>query len=55
MAYDPVARHKVIENKVVKGELRKYYRFRTDRWYGGIATADCVGCGLICKFCWVRD
>jgi uncharacterized Fe-S cluster-containing radical SAM superfamily protein len=55
MAYDPVARHKVIEKKVVRGELRKYYRFRTDRWYGGIATGDCVGCGLLCKFCWVRD
>jgi uncharacterized Fe-S cluster-containing radical SAM superfamily protein len=55
MASDPVARHKVIEKRVVKGELRKYYRFRTDRWYGGIATGDCVGCGLFCKFCWVRD
>jgi uncharacterized Fe-S cluster-containing radical SAM superfamily protein len=55
MAYDPVARHKAIQKKVVRGELRKYYRFRRDRWYGGIATADCVGCGLICKFCWVRD
>jgi uncharacterized Fe-S cluster-containing radical SAM superfamily protein len=55
MAYDPVARHKVIEKKAVRGELRKYYRFRTDRWYGGIATGDCVGCGLLCKFCWVRD
>jgi len=55
MAYDPVARHKVIKRRVVRGELRKYYRFRTDRWYGGIATGDCVGCGLLCKFCWVRD
>jgi uncharacterized Fe-S cluster-containing radical SAM superfamily protein len=55
MTYDPVARHKNIEEKVVRGELRKYHRFRTDRWYGGIATGDCVGCGLLCKFCWVRD
>ncbi|OGF67957.1 MAG: hypothetical protein A2Y62_21630, partial [Candidatus Fischerbacteria bacterium RBG_13_37_8] len=23
-----------------------------DRWYGGIATADCVGCMLQCAFCW---
>jgi uncharacterized Fe-S cluster-containing radical SAM superfamily protein len=55
MTYDPVARHKTIEKKVVRGDLRKYYRFRADRWYGGIATGDCVGCGLLCKFCWVRD
>lgn len=34
---------------------RKYYRFRVDRWYGGIVTGDCVGCGLSCKFCWVSD
>ncbi len=38
---------------VIKGNLRKYYRVaRTDRWYGGIATADCVGCNLSCIFCW---
>jgi uncharacterized Fe-S cluster-containing radical SAM superfamily protein len=55
MPYDPILRHKAIEKKVVRGEYRKYYRFRTDRWYGGIATGDCVGCGLCCKFCWVRD
>ena len=55
VAYDPVARHRVIEKNAVRGKLRKYYRFRTDRWYGGVATGDCVGCGLSCKFCWVRD
>lgn len=32
-------------------ELRKYFRFRGGRWYGGIATADCVGCCLKCVFC----
>ncbi|MEM2896741.1 MAG: radical SAM protein [Candidatus Bathyarchaeia archaeon] len=57
--YDAVSRHKAIENFVLKIEnsafKRKYWRFRADRWYGGIATADCVGCGLLCKFCWVRD
>jgi uncharacterized Fe-S cluster-containing radical SAM superfamily protein len=31
---------------------RKYYRFRADRFYGGIATADCMGCNLDCAFCW---
>ncbi len=34
---------------------RKYWRFRFDRWYGGIVTADAVGCGLVCKYCWVSD
>jgi len=33
-------------------ELRKYFRFRGGRWYGGVATADCVGCCLKCVFCW---
>ncbi|MFQ5887135.1 MAG: radical SAM protein [Candidatus Hydrothermarchaeales archaeon] len=38
--------------KTPKGEARKYYRFRADRFYGGIATADCMGCNLDCAFCW---
>lgn len=59
MVYDPISRHRAIERLVVKqgaeGQARKYYRFRVDRWYGGIVTADCVGCGLLCRFCWVTD
>lgn len=59
LGYDPVERHKKIEEIVVRqragGDLKKYYRFRRDRWYGGIITADCAGCGLTCKFCWVRN
>lgn len=31
---------------------RRYVRFRADRWYGGIATADVVGCNLRCGMCW---
>ena len=31
---------------------RKYYRFRGTKFYGGIATADCIGCNLRCLFCW---
>jgi uncharacterized Fe-S cluster-containing radical SAM superfamily protein len=58
LGYDPVERHGKIESLVVQkrigGDLKKYYRFRHDRWYGGIITADCAGCGLTCKFCWVR-
>jgi len=58
--YDPVARHEAIEKLVVRDgsdgvQERKYWRFRCDRWYGGIVTADAVGCGLLCKYCWVSD
>jgi len=62
MAYDPLVLTEAIRKivtRVVDGvEFRKYYRFRGGRWYGGIATADCVGCNLMCRFCWgwrVRD
>ncbi|MBU7032201.1 MAG: radical SAM protein [Theionarchaea archaeon] len=41
-----------LESLVVQGEKRKYYRFRPAPFYGGIATADCVGCPLNCVFCW---
>ncbi len=57
--YDCVQRHKAIGKLVVRpsaaGELRRYYRFRSDRWYGGIFTADCSGCGLQCRFCWLSE
>lgn len=57
--YDPLVRHKAMEKLVVRNvggvQERKYWRFRFDRWYGGIVTADTVGCGLACKFCWVSD
>jgi len=33
-------------------EERLYFRFRKDRWYGGIASADVIGCNLSCRFCW---
>ena len=59
MEYDPAERHRALEKLVTKDlgnkQLKKYYRFRSDRWYGGIATADAVGCGLLCRFCWVSD
>ncbi len=50
--YDPVELADVVARAVVRGEARRYYRFRCDRWYGGIATADVVGCNLRCGFCW---
>lgn len=41
-----------VKGVVSSGEKRKYYRFRPAPFYGGIATADCVGCCLKCLFCW---
>jgi len=50
--YNPVSLSEKVESIVTSGNLRKYYRFRATRFYGGIATADTVGCNLRCKFCW---
>ncbi|RSN68712.1 radical SAM protein [Candidatus Korarchaeum cryptofilum] len=50
--YDPIALAEVTRRIVERDGSRKYYRFRGGRWYGGIATADCVGCNLRCIFCW---
>lgn len=36
----------------MKGVSRKYYRFRSSSHYGGIVTADAVGCNLLCAYCW---
>ncbi len=49
---DPVTLAGFTREDVCTGDLRKYYRFRPSRFYGGIATADCVGCCLRCVFCW---
>jgi uncharacterized Fe-S cluster-containing radical SAM superfamily protein len=53
--FDPVRRAEQIAKIVCQGESRKYSRFRPARFYGGIATADCVGCNLQCIFCWSYD
>jgi uncharacterized Fe-S cluster-containing radical SAM superfamily protein len=57
--YDPVKLSERIEKLVTKevdGKVyRKYYRFRPARFYGGIASADCVGCNLRCVYCWSND
>ena len=52
MTYDPILLTKIVKREVVRGNKRKYFRFRKDRWYGGVATGDVVGCNLRCKFCW---
>ncbi len=50
--FDPVELAGRMIKEVCDGDRRKYYRFRPSRFYGGIATADCVGCCLRCIFCW---
>ena len=50
--YEPIELSKITEKLVIKDEFKKYYRFRPAGFYGGIATADTVGCNLRCKFCW---
>jgi uncharacterized Fe-S cluster-containing radical SAM superfamily protein len=50
--YHPLELSKKTEELVLNNIMKKYYRFRPTRFYGGIATADVVGCNLRCKFCW---
>jgi len=53
VGFDPKALAEKIKPGVIDGDKRKYYRIaRPGQWYGGIATADCVGCNLNCVFCW---
>lgn len=50
--FDLIKLAELTERVVCKDGSRKYYRFRPSRFYGGISTADCVGCCLRCIFCW---
>jgi uncharacterized Fe-S cluster-containing radical SAM superfamily protein len=50
--FDPLDTAETTKQIVCSGDRRKYYRFRPAQFYGGIATADCVGCNLRCVFCW---
>jgi uncharacterized Fe-S cluster-containing radical SAM superfamily protein len=50
--FDPIELSKKTEEIVCRNDQRAFYRFRGDKFYGGIATADCVGCCLRCVFCW---
>jgi uncharacterized Fe-S cluster-containing radical SAM superfamily protein len=53
--YDPIKRAEDTAQIVCRGNQRRYYRFRPARFYGGIGTADCLGCCLRCLFCWSWD
>lgn len=50
--FDPFLRSREIEEVVMRDSSRRYYRFRHSGHYGGIVTADAVGCNLLCAYCW---
>jgi len=52
LPFDPIERAKAVEKIVMYGNKRKYYRFRFAQYYGGIVTADTVGCCFLCAYCW---
>ena len=52
VGFDPLEEANLAAQVVCRGDHRKYYRFRPAKFYGGIATADCLGCCLRCLFCW---
>jgi uncharacterized Fe-S cluster-containing radical SAM superfamily protein len=49
---DPLKLSNEVKHQVCHNDKRKYYRFRKTRFYGGCATADCLGCNLRCAYCW---
>lgn len=55
MPLDAAELTRLAEKLAFRGVERRYYRFRVDRWYGGIASADVVGCNLRCVFCWSKS
>jgi uncharacterized Fe-S cluster-containing radical SAM superfamily protein len=52
LPFDPIERSHEIEQIVMCGDKRMYYRFRFAKFYGGVATADTIGCNLLCCYCW---
>lgn len=50
--FDPAERAEEVERLVMKDGKRLYYRFRAAPYYGGIATADAIGCSFLCAYCW---
>lgn len=50
--FDPVERAEESERCVMKNRKRLYHRFRPAPYYGGIATADAIGCSFLCSYCW---
>jgi uncharacterized Fe-S cluster-containing radical SAM superfamily protein len=50
--FNPIERAKDVERIVMKNSKRLYHRFRAAPYYGGIATADAIGCSFLCAYCW---
>ncbi len=50
--FNPIERAKEVERTVMQNGKRLYYRFRPAPYYGGIATADAIGCSFLCAYCW---
>jgi uncharacterized Fe-S cluster-containing radical SAM superfamily protein len=50
--FDPAERAEEVERLVIRNGRRLYYRFRGASYYGGIATADAIGCSFLCAYCW---
>jgi len=50
--FDPILRSHEVEQIVMQGDKRRYYRFRYAKFYNGITTADSIGCNLLCAYCW---
>jgi uncharacterized Fe-S cluster-containing radical SAM superfamily protein len=52
LPFDPLQRSAEAERQVMRGDKRRYHRFRGAPYYGGIATADAAGCSFLCAYCW---
>jgi uncharacterized Fe-S cluster-containing radical SAM superfamily protein len=52
--YDPIELMRLTEERVCRGDGRKYTDFYCVGVYGGISTSYLVGCCLRCVFCWVN-
>jgi uncharacterized Fe-S cluster-containing radical SAM superfamily protein len=50
--FNPIERAKEVEAIVISNNHRLYHRFRPAPYYGGIASADAVGCCFLCAYCW---
>ena len=50
--FDALQRSEETERLVMSGEKRLYHKFRAAPYYGGIATADALGCSFLCAYCW---
>jgi uncharacterized Fe-S cluster-containing radical SAM superfamily protein len=52
LPFNPIDRGLEVERIVMLNGSRRYSRFRFANFYGGICTADAVGCNFLCAYCW---